>query len=147
MGDEDPREQRHGERLHQPVDADGGGNAAPVLPDLAQCRRVDLQQHGHDHQPDEDGDRQVDLCHGRIADRVEQAGRDLTQGDADDDTERNPKGQVALEQAERRRGGGGGGAHEDLVPGKQQADVVAGAGAQQDAPASGFRASIVAEAT
>jgi hypothetical protein len=36
MGDEDPGEQRHRERLDEPVDADGRGNAAPVSSHLPQ---------------------------------------------------------------------------------------------------------------
>ena len=101
MRDEDPGQQRHRERLDQPVDADGGGNAAPVLTDLAQRGEIDLEQHRHDHQPDQHRDRQIDLRHGRIADDVEHARQQLAEGDAGDDAERHPKGEEAFEHTHR----------------------------------------------
>jgi hypothetical protein len=61
MGDEQPAEQRHREGLHQPVDADRDGDPAPMLLDLPQSRKVDFQEHRDNHQPDQHGDRQIDL--------------------------------------------------------------------------------------
>ena len=101
MRDEDPGQQRHRERLDQPVDADGRGDAAPVLTDLAQGGEIDLEQHGHDHEPDQHRDRQIDLRHGRIADDVKHARQQLPERDADDDAERHPKGEEALEHTHR----------------------------------------------
>ena len=97
MRDEDPGQQRHRERLDQPVDADRRGNAAPVLTHLAQGREVDLEQHRHDHKPDEHRDRQIDLRHGRVADDMKDARQQLAERDADDDAERHPEGEEAFE--------------------------------------------------
>ncbi len=64
--------QRHRERLDQPVDAHRRGYAAPVAFDLTECGKIDLQQHGYDHQPDQHGNRQVDLRDRCRAERMEQ---------------------------------------------------------------------------
>ena len=56
----------------------------------AERGKVDLQQHRHDHQPDQHGDRQIDLRHGRRAEGMEQARHGLAERDADDDAERHP---------------------------------------------------------
>ena len=40
---------------------------------LAQRRQVDLQQHGNDHQPDQHGNREVDVGDRRRAEGVEHA--------------------------------------------------------------------------
>ncbi len=91
VADEQPAEQRHGERLDQPVHPHGGGDAAPVPADLGQRARIDLQQHRHDHQPHQDGNRQVHLRDRRIADRVEHAGRGLAERDAGNDAQCDPE--------------------------------------------------------
>jgi hypothetical protein len=54
-------QQRHRKRLDRPVDEGRNTDAAPVLADLAERAKVDLQQHRHNHEPDEDSDRQIDL--------------------------------------------------------------------------------------
>lgn len=61
MRDEQPAEQRHREWLDQPVDADRYADAAAVLADLAQRGRVDFEQHGYDHEPNQHRSRQIDL--------------------------------------------------------------------------------------
>ena len=53
---------------------DGRRDAAPVLPHLPERAEVDLEQHRHDHQPDQHRDRQVDLRHRRRAEHMEHAG-------------------------------------------------------------------------
>jgi hypothetical protein len=63
MTQEQPGEQRHREGLDQPVDAEGYGNAPPVLAHLPHRREVDAQQHRDDHHPDEDAHREIDARH------------------------------------------------------------------------------------
>ncbi len=65
------------------------------LPDRAE---VDLQQHRNDHQPDQRGDRQVDVRHLGVADGMEQPGKQMAERHARNDAERDPQGQVAFEQ-------------------------------------------------
>jgi hypothetical protein len=88
--DEQPAEQRHAERFDQPVDADGHGNAAPLLRHPVQRPEIDLDQHRHDHQPDQHRDRDVDLREVHAAERLERRGQQLAEHDAGDDAERDP---------------------------------------------------------
>ena len=83
--------------LTGPVDEQRDADAAPVLPDLAERGEVDLEQHRHDHQPDQRRHRQVDPGDLRRADGVEEAGQELAEGDAGDDAERHPEGELAFE--------------------------------------------------
>ena len=69
------------------------------LLDLPERGQVDLEQHRHDHQPDQHSDRQIDLRDRRRAERMEQARHGLPERDADDDAERDPERQIALESA------------------------------------------------
>ena len=112
MGDEDPAQQRHRERLDEPVDTDRCRNAAPVLPHFAQGGEIDLEQHRHDHEPHQHRDRQIDLCHRGITDDAKDTWQHLTERDADDDAKRHPEGEEALEHAHgrfvRRRAAGRG---------------------------------------
>ena len=114
MRDEQPAKQGHRERLDQPIDADRRRDATPMAVYLTERRQIDLQQHRHDHEPDQHGDRKIDLRHGGGAEGVEHLRHRLPEADADDDAERNPECQVALERADRRRfawGDGGGFTH------------------------------------
>ena len=52
---------RHRERLDQPVDEEGHEEAARPAADAPDRPEVDLEHHRVDHQPDEDGDRDVDV--------------------------------------------------------------------------------------
>jgi len=49
------------------------------LADLAQSGQIDLQQHRHDHEPDQHRDRQIQLRHGCIADQMKD--QQLAEGD------------------------------------------------------------------
>ena len=60
--EEEPAEEGHRERLHQPVHDEGDDEARGPPADAADRREVDLEHHRVDHQPDEDGDRDVDLA-------------------------------------------------------------------------------------
>jgi hypothetical protein len=105
MADEKPAEQGHGEGFYQPVDADRGGDAAPVAADLAERGEVDLQQHRNDHQPDQCGDRQIDMGDRCRADCLEQTRHELAEEDAGDDAQSDPQCEVALENPQGRRVG------------------------------------------
>ncbi|CAM5323212.1 hypothetical protein RLIN73S_02020 [Rhodanobacter lindaniclasticus] len=103
-------EERHRERLDRPIDEQRDADAAPMLSDLAERTEVHLEQHGDHHDPDQQAHRQIDLGHFHAADGLEHAGRKLAQGDARDDAQQHPYGQVTLEDAHggrRRRAAGG----------------------------------------
>ena len=63
---------------------------------LMQRREVDLEQHGDDRDPDQQTDRQIDLRNFHGANRLEQAGKYLPQGDPDQDADCHPCGQIAF---------------------------------------------------
>ncbi|CAN0617276.1 protein of unknown function [Burkholderia multivorans] len=105
VADEQPGQERHRERFDEPVDEQRHADAAKVLPDLMQRAEVHLHEHRDDHHPDEQADRQIDLCDFHPADRVEHARRHLAGGNAGDDAEKDPCRQVALEEAHRCAGG------------------------------------------
>ena len=62
--EEDPAQERHRERLDEPVHEERDEKAAGLPADSEEAREVDLQHHRIDHQPDEHGDRDVDLAPG-----------------------------------------------------------------------------------
>src|ERR1700722_8467500 len=99
MRDEDPGEQRHRERLHEPVDTDRRRDAAPMLADLAQRGGVDLEQHRDNHQPDQYGDRQIDLGYRRLAESMKDARHHLAQDHSGYDAERHPQSEETFEYA------------------------------------------------
>jgi hypothetical protein len=98
--------------LTPPVDEQGHAHAAPMLLDLGERREVDLHQHRDNHQPDQHRHRQIDLGHLQASDHLERHRQQVAESDADDDAQRHPNRQIALESAERRpadNGGAGGG--------------------------------------
>jgi hypothetical protein len=56
----------------------------------------------NDHQPDQYRHRQVDLCDLEAPDRLKRCRQPVTESNADNDAQRHPKRQIALEHAERR---------------------------------------------
>ena len=74
-----------------------------------QRTEIDLHQHRDDHHPDEQAHRQIDLRDFKAADGLKDARKHLAQPDAGQDAERDPDGQIALEDAQplpgRRLGG------------------------------------------
>ena len=77
---------------------EGDADAAPMTANLSDRSEVHLQQHGNDHQPDEHGDRQVDVSNLGASDGMKDAGQQMAERHADDDAERDPQGQGAFEQ-------------------------------------------------
>ncbi len=69
-----------------------------MLLDLMQGAKVNLYQHGNDHQPDKNGDRKVHLGDLHRRGGVKDAGLEVAQGDTDNDAERDPKGEVSFEK-------------------------------------------------
>ncbi len=102
---EQPAEQRHREGFHRPVDEQRDADAPPVGRHPMQGAEVDLQQHGDDHEPDQQRHRQVDLGRLDAPHRLEHAGHGMAETDAGEDAERHPQGQVTLEEPQRRPGG------------------------------------------
>ena len=58
---------------------------------LAERGEIDLDQHRHDHQPDQHRHRQVDLGDLGAADGLEDARHDVAERDAGDDAQRDPQ--------------------------------------------------------
>ena len=98
IADEERAERRHRERLDRPIDEQGHADAAPVLTDFAERGKVDLDQHGNDHEPDQGRHRQVDLGDFRRADRMKYAWREMAEDNARDDAQGDPHGEIAFEQ-------------------------------------------------
>jgi len=88
---------------NQPSSAIENGLTSQLTPTVAtiprQCLsergKVDLQQHRHDHQPDQHGNRQIDFRDCRRAKRVEHAWQGLPEANADDNAKRDPERQEA----------------------------------------------------
>src|SRR5450755_899975 len=66
-----------------------------------QCAEVDLDEHRHDHQPDQQTDRNVDVRDLESCEHLEGSRRKLPQRNTGDDAQRNPQREPTLEQAER----------------------------------------------
>ncbi len=69
-----------------------------MLADLAERGKVDLDQHGNDHEPDQGRHRQIDVGDFHRADRMKYAWRQMAEDDAGDDAQRDPNGEIAFEQ-------------------------------------------------
>lgn len=91
-------------RLDQPVHEQSDPDPAHVLSNLVQRAEVDLHEHRNDHDPDQQADREVDPRHLHASDRLKYPGQNLARGDAHDDAEEDPHGQVALEDGQRGEG-------------------------------------------
>ena len=128
--DEQPAEQRHAERLDEPVDADRDGDAAPRRGHPVERGKIDLDQHRHDHQPDQDGDRDVDLGHGHPAECVKRRRHEAPEHDPGEDAQRHRQRQIAFENTQpgrrraRRRGERCHGRSASAVTSRMPADLV-----------------------
>mgnify|MGYP004107584289 CR=1 FL=1 len=94
--DEKQTERRHGKRFDRPVDEQGHADPTPVLADLTERGKVDLYQHWDDHQPDQDGHRNVDLGDLGPANGLEFARKKMSECDANNNAKRDPNGQIAF---------------------------------------------------
>jgi len=72
-------------------------NTAPLLGHPMQRAEIDLEQHRHDHQPDQHRNRNVDLGGRHAAERLERRRQQAAEHDAGNDAERDPQGEIALE--------------------------------------------------
>jgi hypothetical protein len=111
MLEEQPGKQRHAERLDEPVHEARDEEPCGAPADANDRCEIDLQHHRVNHQPDEDGDRDVDLASAAKLDPpqiVGQAGKQLSQADANDHAQTDPQGQIVLKdiQASDFRGFG-----------------------------------------
>ena len=61
--------------------------------------KINLEQHGNDHQPDQDRHRQIDLHDLHVADGLEWLRQKVTERDARDDAKRDPGSQVTFEES------------------------------------------------
>ena len=90
MADENPGQQSHRERLDRPVDEKRHADATPMLANSMKGAEVDFQQHGDDHQPDQDRDRKIDLGYGGAPEKLERHRNQAAQGEPGQDAERDP---------------------------------------------------------
>ena len=72
-----------------------------MLANFMQGGEIDLDQHGNDHDPDQQPDGQVDLCEFHAADGLEQAGEQLTKRDPRNNAQEYPHGKIAFKDAHR----------------------------------------------
>jgi hypothetical protein len=72
-------------------------DAAPMPAHLAQRRKVDLDQHRDDHQPDQHRHRQVHIRNLGGSDGLEERRKDIAEADTSHDAKGDPDRQVALE--------------------------------------------------
>jgi len=69
---------------------------------FVKCAEVHLDQHRDDHHPDPQAHREIHLRDLHAADGLERCREKLSEGNANDDAEEYPDGQVALKDAHRR---------------------------------------------
>src|SRR5450759_212716 len=93
-------QQEHRERLDGPIDDKCDQESLGVLADAHDAAEVDLQHHGIDHEPDEDGHRQGDTIHGQLVEGAYDPWQKTTQDDAGDHASRDPQTQVLLKDAQ-----------------------------------------------
>ena len=101
---EQPGQERHAEGLDQPVDEQRHHQPLGLSGDAAKRAEIHLQHHRVDHQPDQHGDRDVDLGpwpNSILLSAEVRPGARLAQIDAGDHAEEDPERQVALEKARR----------------------------------------------
>ena len=102
--DKEPAEEGHGEGLDQPVDKEGDPNPLEMPLHLMQGAKIDLEQHGDDHHPDQQPHRQVDLGHLHGTDRLEEIRQPLPKPNPHQNAEGDPGGQITFKKADGRHG-------------------------------------------
>ena len=90
MRDEQPAEQRHGERLDQPVDADRRGDAAPMFLTCPRAARSIFSSIGMIISQTSTATGRLTCATVAAPSAWNTARHSLPEGDADDDAERNP---------------------------------------------------------
>src|SRR6185312_12793652 len=95
---EEPTKSRHGKWLDRPVDKERHPDTAPMLLNLAERGKVDLDEHWYDHQPDQYRHWQVDLRDLGSSDRLEHSREKMTQHDAGHHAQRHPCREVSLKR-------------------------------------------------
>ena len=99
MLEKEPGEQCHAEWLDEPVDETRNDEPFRSLADAENRREIDLQHHRVDHQPDEHGDRNIDLAAApelEATQIVDQTWCELSQANANDHAQCDPQRQVSL---------------------------------------------------
>src|SRR3546814_7771456 len=74
--------------LDRPVDEQRDADALPVLLHRSKRAEIDLQQHGNDHQPDQDRHDEIDACDLGGGYGGEQAGHRIAKANAYNDAQR-----------------------------------------------------------
>ncbi len=95
--EEQIRQASHCEWFDQPIDDQCENETLGAPADVVQAVGFDLEHHRVDHQPDQRGDDQVDVCHLEVSDLLEHAGNDQSESDASEDCEGYPNRQETLE--------------------------------------------------
>src|SRR5664280_2866662 len=95
-------QQEHRERLDGPVDDQRDQQTFGVLADAQDAAEVDLQHHGINHEPDEDGYWQRDAVDSQFVESVYHSRQETAKDDAGDHASRYPQTQVFLKDAQTR---------------------------------------------
>ena len=101
--EESPCQQRHREGFHHPIDEQRHEQPGRTPPDVFHRGEIDLHHHRRDHEPDENGNRGVDLTAVDELDTAQASdgtGQELSQTDARGHAERHPYRQITLKRAE-----------------------------------------------
>ena len=72
-----------------------------MLTDFMQCTEVHFHQHGNDHHPDQQTDRQVDARNFDCAYCLESIREELSECDTDNNASENPQAQGTFEETHR----------------------------------------------
>lgn len=103
MLEEEPGQERHTERLDQPVHHQCDQEPLGSSGNPTDGREVHLQHHGIDHQPEENADGDIDLgtfTEFELAQQRGEAGGQFAQGDSHDHAKADPDREVAFKKGE-----------------------------------------------
>src|SRR5664280_108273 len=93
-------QQEHRERLDGPVDDQRDQQTLGALADAHNAAEVDLQHHGINHEPDEDGYRQRDAVDSHFVENAYHSWQETTQNDAGDHGHHHPQTHVLLKETQ-----------------------------------------------
>ena len=75
----------------QPIHHQGHANAANIMAYFVQRAKIDFDQHGNDHHPNQQTDGKVDLGDFQLADSLEDLRQRLSQRDSRDDAKKTQR--------------------------------------------------------
>jgi len=78
VANEQPAEQGHGKWFDRPIDEQRYANATHMTSDLIPRRKINLEQHRDDHDPDQHADRQIHVGNFQTANQFDAGGKGLS---------------------------------------------------------------------